>query len=73
MPSIGIHLLVLDDVVSKLGESQNSDDQALHDHINRNPDFAALGAVGPDLLYFWGILARILRLRSLMFITFLTR
>lgn len=54
MPSLGIHFLVLDEVTAALSASTNSDDQSYLRILNQYPEFASLGAIGPDLGFFLG-------------------
>lgn len=54
MPSVGVHLVVLDEVVAKLEVSNDPSNHDLADILTANNEFAALGAVGPDLLYYLG-------------------
>lgn len=54
MPGIGIHLSVLDEVTDALRTSNNPVDKKHFNVLNRFPEFAALGAVGPDIGFFLG-------------------
>lgn len=52
MPSLGIHLLVGDEVVQKLSNSSDEELRELGANAAAHPGMAALGAIGADLLYY---------------------
>lgn len=55
MPSVGIHLIAADIAFAKLPSSPDQDVRNLSAVVRRYPEMSALGAVGPDLLYYLGI------------------
>lgn len=57
MPSIGIHLLVLDEVTAALKDGSSTDREHARILLEA-PAFAALGALGPDLGFFMGVAPR---------------
>lgn len=61
MPSIGTHFLVLDEVTAALRTSSDPNDQQHFRILNQFPEFAALGAVGPDLGFYLGMGPQVVR------------
>jgi Zinc dependent phospholipase C len=54
MPSLGIHLLVAEQAFGTLSMSPDNDVKSLQPIVKYFPEMAALGAIGPDLLYYIG-------------------
>jgi len=52
MPKYAVHMIVLEEVAKKLGQSTVGDERAIADLIDKNKQAALLGSVGPDL-FFW--------------------
>ncbi len=54
MPSLGIHLIVVDEMLARLRNSSDSEYLALASILENHPELTSLGAIGPDLIYYKG-------------------
>jgi hypothetical protein len=54
MPSLGIHLLVKDAAIKRLSLHPEPKVRNLLRPVQEHPELAALGAIGPDILYYKG-------------------
>ena len=52
MPKIAVHVIVLDEVISRLRSSSDTTERKIGELMYRNRTAAVLGAIGPDL-FFW--------------------
>jgi len=53
MPSLGIHLLVMEQLANRLRNSTVPVEQAFSPYVDAHPGYAAFGAIGPDLFYYY--------------------
>jgi hypothetical protein len=55
MPSLGIHLIVVDEVLARLRSGSDPESLALASILENHPELTSLGAIGPDLIYYYGL------------------
>ena len=55
MPSLGIHLLVADVAFMRASVSKVPEVRSLFYATNHFPEMASLGAIGPDLFYYFDL------------------